>query len=58
MIIDGLNNRVGGAAAGEGNLIAYNNQFGVYLGSGAGPGNVILGNAIVGNIGHGHRPGE
>jgi len=43
------NNRVGGTAAGEGNIIAYNDAGGIKLLSTAGTGNALLGNLIFAN---------
>ncbi|MCA9064741.1 MAG: right-handed parallel beta-helix repeat-containing protein, partial [Planctomycetaceae bacterium] len=42
---------IGGAGAGEGNLIAGNNGSGVVVATGSGSGHVILGNTFTGNNG-------
>jgi hypothetical protein len=43
------NNTLGGTAAGAGNLIAFNTNYGINVAAGAGTGNAILGNAIHSN---------
>ena len=49
----GRNNRIGGADANEGNLIANNAGDGVFLQTGAGTGNSVLGNSLYSNGGIG-----
>ena len=49
----GSNNRIGGAGANEGNLIANNAGDGVFLQTGAGTGNSVLGNSSYSNSGLG-----
>ena len=43
------NNTIGGVAAGEGNVIAFNDNDGLQLQNGSGTGNSMLGNSIYGN---------
>jgi hypothetical protein len=43
------NNAIGGAAAGEGNVIAYNNRWGVFVEDAGTTGNAIRGNSIHSN---------
>jgi hypothetical protein len=44
-----INNTIGGTVAGAGNVIAFNNSFGVFIGTQT-VNNAILGNSIYGNV--------